>query len=203
MLPPAFKFLLIEFSTLFLLMLFIATSIHIDTAVLKNNLSEISVTEFSQSGFVLIAIVAFFKKIAKEPKSTGLFILISGFFTMIFIREADYYLDFVYHGFWKIPVFIVFCTSSFFAFKNKDSILPPFFAYSSTKAFTYTFIGVLMTIVFSRLFGTGSLWKDIATVDSRLVKTVVQEGLELFGYALILIGSILSHIEKPNFQEQK
>ena len=60
-----------------------------------------------------------------------------------------------------------------------------------------------MTIVFSRLFGTGSLWKDIATVDSRIVKTVVQEGLELFGYALILIGSILSHIEKPNFQEQK
>ena len=135
-------------------------------------------------------------KIKKEPESAGLFILISALFTMIFIREADYYLDFIYHGFWKVPVLLVFCSSIFYAYKNKDTIIAPLNHYQNTKAFTYTFIGFMITIVFSRVFGTGRLWEDIAaTADSGYVKNVVQEGLELFGYALVLLGSVIVHLK--------
>ncbi len=198
------KLLCLEFVVLVTLMVLIAVFIHIDTAILNNRLSELSFTEFSQSGFILLASISFFMKIKKEPESAGLFILISALFTMIFIREADYYLDFIYHGFWKVPVLLVFCSSIFYAYKNKNTIIAPLNHYQNTKAFTYTFIGFMITIVFSRVFGTGRLWEDIAaTADSGYIKNVVQEGLELFGYALVLLGSLIVHLKHNKISTER
>jgi len=178
------------------LMIYVVACVYIDIKVLDNHLAEVSMTELSQSAFVLIAALNFFKMIKKEPESAGLFILISGFFGMIFFREADYYFDSISHSFWQLPVSIILLATLYFAYKNKHSIVDPIAQYQSTKAFSYTFIGVLVTIIFSRLFGTGSLWREIAAADSSYIKTVVQEGIELLGYSLILLGSFILHCKK-------
>jgi len=190
------KNLALEMIILIVLMVYVVASVYIDIKVLENHLAEVSMTELSQSGFVLIAAINFFRMIKKEPDSAGLFILISGFFGMIFFREADYYFDGISHSFWQIPVSIILLSTVFFAYKNKLTILDPIAQYQSTKAFTYTFIGVLVTIIFSRLFGTGSLWREIAVADGGYIKTVVQEGIELLGYSLILFGSFIVHCKK-------
>lgn len=193
------KNLAIELFLLIAAMSYVVASIYTDIKIFDNHLAEISMTEFSQSGFVFIAAINFFSKIKKEPESAGLFILISGFFGMVFFREADYYFDGISKSFWQIPVLAILITTLFYAFKHKLTILEPLAKYQSTKAFTYTFIGVLITIVFSRLFGTGSLWREIAVAtDSSYIKTVIQEGLELLGYSLILMGSFFARFNaKP------
>ena len=66
---------------------------------------------------------------------------------------------------------------------------------------TYIFIGLLIIIVFSRAFGTGSLWHDIMGDDyDTLYKNIIQEGLELFGYGLVLYGSMLFYFRKVMFK---
>ena len=50
--------------------------------------------------------------------------------------------------------------------------------------------GLLVLVVFSRLFGYGPFWKAIMDDPSyRTVKTIVEEGVELMGYFLILVSS--------------
>ncbi len=191
------KSLLVELILLVLMMALIPYIISVDITVLKNGLSEISITEFTQESFIFIAALVFFLKLKSEPQSRGLLVLICGLFSMMFIREGDYYLDFVYHGFWKVPVLLVLISTLFYSYKYRATIIGPLNQYKNTKTFTYIFIGFLITVVFSRLFGTGSLWIELSgSTDSGFIKTVVQEGLELFGYALIFIGSVLLHLSK-------
>jgi len=195
------KLLLIELILLVLIMALIPYVISVDINVLNNGLSEISITEFAQESFIFIAALVFLLKLKSEPQSRGLLILICGLFSMMFIREGDYYLDFVYHGFWKVPVLLVLVSTVYFSYKNRATIIAPLNRYKNTKTFTYIFIGFLITVVFSRLFGTGSLWVELSgSTDSGFIKTVVQEGLELFGYALILVGSVLLHLNKSTDQ---
>jgi len=185
------KYLILEFFALLATMVLVVACVYIDIGILGNHISEVSVTEFSQSIVILLTVLLFLSKAKKEPESAGLFILISSFFAMVFIREADYYLDFVYHGFWKVPVFITFFSTLFLAYRHKNTIIAPLLNYQNSKAFTYALIGLLMTIVFSRLFGTRSLWAFIIE-DAGNTKTLVQEGLELLGYSLILMGAFIA-----------
>ena len=61
--------------------------------------------------------------------------------------------------------------------------------FSITKSFTCVAVGLLITILFSRLFGTGQLWQAVMGEDYRsLYKSIIQEGLELLGYVLICFG---------------
>ena len=191
------KSLLFEFLALVILMLLIPFFISVDITILKNGLSEISITEFMQEFFIFISAIIFYKASSKESESKGLFILMAGLFAMMFIREGDYYLDAIVHGFWKVPVAIVLIATLYYAVKNRTTVLQPLLTHSQTKAFTYIFIGFLIIVIFSRVFGTGSLWRDIMGDDYHHVyKTVIQEGLELFGYSLVFYGSMLFHLRK-------
>ena len=100
-------------------MLLIPFFISIDITVLENQLSEISITEFMQETFIFIVALIFYRASKKHLESKGLFILMAGLFSMMFIREGDYYLDVIYHGFWKLPVAIVLITTVYFAYQNR------------------------------------------------------------------------------------
>ena len=59
------------------------------------------------------------------------------------------------------------------------------------RAFVFIFIGLLIVLVYSRLFGMGELWHTImADHFNRTVKNVVEEGSELWGYALVFWGTV-------------
>jgi len=87
------KPLLYEFLALTVLMLLTPLVLFVDTTVLSNRLTEISITEFMQAFFILVPSIIFYKASSTQIESKGLFILISGLFTMMFIRELDYFLD--------------------------------------------------------------------------------------------------------------
>ncbi|CDL80846.1 hypothetical protein [Xenorhabdus szentirmaii] len=51
--------------------------------------------------------------------------------------------------------------------------------------------GLLCVLVFSRLFGMGSLWHGLMDEHfNRTVKNMVEEGCETFGYVLCLLATL-------------
>ncbi len=193
------KPLIYEFLILTILILLTPLAVLVDITFLKNELTEVSITEFMQAFFIFISAIIFYKASSKQMESRGLYILISGFFTMMFIRELDNFLDVIFHGFWKIPVALVFIYSIYLANKNRTTILQALITHNQSKEFTYLFIGLMIIMIFSRVFGTGSLWQSIMADNyHRIQKRAVQEGLELFGYSLLFYGAILLHFKSDN-----
>ena len=193
------KSLLFEFLALAMLMLLIPFFISVDITVLENQLSEISITEFMQEIFIFISAIIFYRASSKYLESKGLFTLVAGFFAMMFIREGDYYLDAIFHGFWKVPVAIVFIATLYFAYQNRSTIWQPMLKHLETKPFTYIFIGFMIIVIFSRVFGTESLWRNIMGDNyHHLYKNILQEGLELFGYSLLFYGSMLFYFRSKD-----
>ncbi|EOW9564629.1 transporter, partial [Enterobacter hormaechei] len=64
--------------------------------------------------------------------------------------------------------------------------------------------GLLAVLVFSRLFGMQVLWHDILEHGyMRVVKNVVEEGSESFGYMLCLAASLGYYVTFPAHARQK
>ncbi|WP_349237600.1 hypothetical protein, partial [Sulfitobacter sp. 15WGC] len=73
--------------------------------------------------------------------------------------------------------------------------LLPMLHHLQTRSATFVYIGVVLLLFFSRIFGTGALWEAVmgAAYDPQ-IKTTVQEGTELLAYLLIAYGAVLSHL---------
>ncbi|ORU90542.1 MAG: hypothetical protein A6F71_06140 [Cycloclasticus sp. symbiont of Poecilosclerida sp. M] len=122
----------------------------------------------------------------------------------MFIRECDGFLDAISHGFWKVPANIVLGVSIYYAYKNKNTLFQPLLTHNQTREFTFIYIGLLVIMVFSRIFGTANLWQYLVDDNyHRFYKKITQEGLELFGYTLVFYGSMLLHLKPDNGQTKK
>jgi hypothetical protein len=184
-------------------MLYIPAAAYIDTAIFQNRLSELSMTELSQSSLVLISTILLHKNAKRSNTIKGPLYLATTLLTMIFIREADYYLDFVYHGFWKVPVFITFCIGMYTVLKNKLPVFKPLSQAIQTKAFGYMMCGLAITLIFSRLYGASTIWLTMLPYeDARYIKNIIQESLELLGYCIVFLGTLTLHMA-PASQEKK
>ena len=80
----------------------------------------------------------------------------------------------------------------YYAITHRDTLLIPMVNLLRKKHFSYIITGLIFILLFSRLFGTGILWREIMgdNYDS-LYKDIIQEGLELTGYMLVGYGSLL------------
>ena len=177
----------------FLLAALIAASvvgcIYLDITV-HGNILEDSFVEFGQEWFLLGTTTLFaMRAIAKHQG--GLW-LVAGFFGCMFIRELDAYFDMIVHGAWKYFALALMVFVFFQAWRlGKENTIASLAAFMKTRAFVFIFIGLLIVLIYSRLFGMGELWKAIMGVDfNRTVKNVVEEGSELWGYALVFWGAV-------------
>jgi hypothetical protein len=185
-----FKLLILPFIIISLLSAGIVTTINIDYFLLKNQLSERSLTELFQQALLLASVVIFIWSASKVEESKTLFILIAGFFGCMFLRELDYYFDMIAHGFWLYPTLLLAGSVILYSFKHTDNLIESVRAFSQSNAYFNILIGLVIIMIFSRLFGSGSLWKDVMNEDyHHIYKTIIQEGLELFGYLFLFIGS--------------
>jgi len=108
-----------------------------------------------------------------------------------FIREFDYFLDLlVARHAWKIGVAFVLVFMIFYAMKHAQAVYAGILEFMNRPSFGIFVSGILVLIVFSRLFGYGPFWKAIMDNSSfHTVKTIVEEGVEQMGYFLVLISS--------------
>lgn len=181
---------ILEFFVLVVLMIAVPLVIAMDVVWLGHGVTERSVTEVSQAGLLLISAILIGVTAVRIPDSRGFLVLVAGLFTAMLIRELDAYLDVISQGFWLYPALLVSLAATVFALKHRDTVIAPMIEFSRTKSFTCIAVGLLIVVLFSRLFGTGQLWQAIMGEDYRkLYKSIIQEGLEQLGYVLICFGS--------------
>jgi hypothetical protein len=188
---------LIEFLFLAALLTSIRLIITIDGEIILAGASENSVTEYTQEGLILLSAILFGIGAWRRPESRGFLVLVAGLFGCMFVREFDNHLDRIAHGFWVYPAVLLAVTSIVYARLCGRTVLAPMAVYTQTRSYVYLSIGLLIVIVFSRIVGSNSLWRELMGDDYQWAyKTIIQEALELSGYVLIAYGSWLAYREK-------
>ena len=165
--------------------------LHIDVNILKNSLSEVSLTEIVQETILLLIVLIHLVAARKQPDMRQCNTLIAGFFMAMLIRELDGIFDLIHHGSWVWFALAVSITALIYAFRQPQRVLHQLTLYTAKPAFGMMLAGLLATLVFSRLFGMSLLWHSLLQDGYvREVKNMVEEGTELFGYILCLAGSV-------------
>lgn len=152
-----------EFFILTFLALLPVFSVYIDVVILGNNVGEISVTEITQETLLLFTAIIFWYGAFKKPNLRGFLVLVAGFFSCLFIREMDAFLDEIWHGFWFWPALITAMVSIGYArFAAKNTNLKPLMDFINTKPYFLILIGLIILLILSRTFGSGNLlWHEL------------------------------------------
>ena len=199
-----FNVLVLPFILISLLSAGVITTINIDFFILENDLSEHSLTEFFQQLLLLVSVGVFIWSAYKVEESRTLYVLIAGFFGCMFLRELDYYFDFITHGFWFYPTLLLASAVIIYSVKHSNNLLNAVKNFAQTNSYFNILIGLVIIMIFSRLFGSGSLWKGVMNDDyQHIYKTIIQEGLELFGYLFIFIGSFYQYQRVQRNEKQQ
>lgn len=182
------------FIGLALVSMFPAIALYLDIVVLGHGMPEVSVTEIAQELCVVVAILsALYCSRETTNRQKGFYELVAGFFLVVLIREFDMFLDDISHGFWKYPALIVFIVAVYRAYRAKGTVMQSMVNFMSSNAGHYVILGLVTVLFFSRLFGTSNLWEPLMGSNFLpIYKDAIQEGAELYGYLLIMVGSIMN-----------
>lgn len=166
--------------------------IHQDANMVIDGLkfSEQSYTEYLQEIMLLVTGILFLIAGFRQPKVQGLTALLAGFALTAFIREFDWLLDEIVHGFWKYPAFALLGAFSFGAYRKRETLASSIKELLTMPSWGILLSGFLTVFVFSRLFGKGTFWQALMEDNFiRSAKNAVEEGTELLGYTLLLIAA--------------
>lgn len=196
---------ILRFLVLALLVALPIICIRIDIFYFDNNLGELSLTEFLQEGMLLIATCLFGLIAKNNPEIRHAYILITGFFACLLIRELDAFFDLIYHGFWIVPALLVALSAIGYAAKQPQKTIQGLCEHVQNKNSTSMIVGLAILLVFSRLFGMGSLWEGILGDDFvRTVKNIAEEGTEVLGYVMMFYSALCYYIDsKRSLASQK
>ncbi len=185
----------LEFVMLAVLIALVPVIVYIDVTFLSDSMSEESLTEFLHNALLFVSIAFIVTGAFKFALARGYLLLVATFFSCLFIRECDALFDNIWQGFWIIPALGVLTVGIALVYRNRGTLTEPLLRHFETRPATFIYIGVLLLLIFTRLFGTGSLWEAVmGSSYSSSYKTAIQEGLELMSYTLIAYGSLISYI---------
>jgi hypothetical protein len=163
-------------------------------------ITENSLTEITQEIFVFLSAIGFFIAGRQSKVLAPVLNLLSLFFVMSFIREFNNHIDFWFYL--VLPFLGLFV---FLLVRNFKQVLSAFTQFVELRTSGAFFIGFLVTYLFSRLFGKTVLWMALMEDGyRRTAKNMAEEGIELLGYAIILISVVeLMAFLRSEFSERK
>ncbi|APE42219.1 hypothetical protein BOO69_01430 [Sulfitobacter alexandrii] len=182
-----------------LLCIFVATPLvlFLDTTVAGQPMSENTLTEKLQVGLIIVSTLIFATGAVLRLGHAGYLSAVTTLLACMAIRENDSVFDLVYHGFWLVPAVVALGIGGVFTWKHRFGLRAAFADHLGTRSGAYFTLGLLLLIVFSRLFGTGAVWQGVmGAAYTPEVKAAVQEGLELLGYLLLAHGAVASFQER-------
>ena len=164
-----------------------------DVCLLQDGVGECSLTEVSQELLLALSMLGWLVALSRYPEGCGFPVLVAGFLACMLIRELDFVFDVISHGAWVWAALAVVVATLGYAWHFRSTIVPGIVAYVGNRSCTYLWIGLLFTLLFSRLYGSGALlWTRIMGPGyNTVVKASIQEGLELYGYSFIACASCL------------
>lgn len=188
-LHPLFKSAL-TFLGLALLLAASAFVIRMDVIYNQSGIGENSLVEHLQETYMFIVAVLFAGVGLKQRYQRGFAVLVSAFFSIVFIRELDSVFDQISHGLWKYPAWLIATVAIINALSHKETTFKPLINYTKHRSFGMMLAGMATLLVFARIYGMGDLWQSIMQDDYiRPVKNLAEEGVELLAYSLVLFAA--------------
>lgn len=179
-----------EFCLVSLLTLIVPLCLFLDVKQ-SGTIKEASFTEGLSAVFVLSCCILFSIVAVKVKEWRSFSVLLSGFFLFGFIREIDAVFDTIKHGAWIYPATCVLIAVLIYSYFHRESLVKQIVSFINTKPYYFLFIGFSILFVFSRVFGCGALWRVLLDQHyQKVLKTMVEEGLEFLGYFFMLYGSL-------------
>jgi len=158
--------------------------------------TEYMLVEWLQELFLLLIVLMHVWMAVKKPESRQALVLVAGFFLCLFIREFDFLLDEIRHGFWFYIAMAVCLPALVYAASALSKTVAGLAAYCRGEGFALTLSGLIIVMGFARVFGMYKLWLGTGFEGNmRLIKNLVEEGSELMAYGLMLLGSLFTVCE--------
>ena len=158
---------------------------------------ELGPTELCQTILLLASTLLFFSEAFRSPEMRRALVLTGGLVGCMLIREQDYFLDMLSHGCWKWPAFALALACLTYAATNLRDTITSLAKLIHWRHFPLLLAGLVIVLAYSRLFGTGALWKTLLPEgDWRIAKNAIEESSELLGYALIVASALLLRFGK-------
>lgn len=154
--------------------------------------SEKTLTEHMQDFMSFFSCMLFLYAARVDKKLNIAATLLGALMAMMFVRESDSLLDqYVFDGAWQTIVCLIFVCVLIFLWGQFFSIYASLKEYSLQSSFGTFLAGFVTILAFSRLMGRASFWQAVMG-DSymRIVKNIVEEGIETLGYTLIFISAV-------------
>lgn len=147
---------------------------------------ENSWTEILQETFLFITGIIFLITGRYEPKMRPVANLVAVFFFMCFVREFNNQIHWWFYL--EIPLIAIF---GVLVFLDRTKLESAILRLVDNRAISWLVTGFLVTFVFSRFFGKTGFWEQVLENNyNRWAKNAAEEGIELLGYTLMLMGSI-------------
>lgn len=155
-----------------------------------NGIPERKFVECGQEALLFGSALIFFF-LAWKKKEGGLW-LVGGFLSCMLIRELDVSFDKLAHGSWLYAALLMSAMCLFKAWQlGVEVSICSLATFMRSKIFPKLSCGLLIVLVYSRLIGYKPLWQlAMKKYYLRNVKTIVEEGTELFGYSIIFLAAV-------------
>jgi hypothetical protein len=147
---------------------------------------EATFTEIGQE-IILFCLFLFYLILgAKKHDIRPISNLVSLFFLISFIREFNFLTIS-----WVYPAAVVLIIFIWLVIRDLKKISTATIKFFSVPASSWLLSGFLTTYIFSRLMGRSKFWRLLYHDESyRLAKAAAEEGIELLGDTLMLIGAL-------------
>ena len=158
----------------------------------SSDYGEHSATEKMHNVFAFISCAVFFIAAKLSQSLRPAVVIVGTLVGLMLIREFDAFLDDnLFDGAWQVLVYSTIAVSALYLFKQPYPVKPSLVEYSRSSGAGIFLSGILVVLVFSRLFGRGSFWEAVMGDGYvRVVKNIAEEGTELIGYALLVIAAV-------------
>lgn len=153
---------------------------------------EDSFSEWAQEISLMVMALAFFWVGKKFPEKSALTIALTGMALMGLIREYNnFFQEYLFVGAWTTLLLITGIVTAYLVYKRRHMLIPAITDFIQRSSFGLMVAGFLTIVVFSRLFGLPSFWEPImGDTFMRPVMRVAEEGTELLGYTILMLGAL-------------
>lgn len=172
--------------------------IHGDVLVFK----EGGIVEWMQFGLLALACGWMLANSLRLPQFRALLCVMALGIVMAMVRELDSLLDKLIPVLgWKLPCGVILAVLLFVAWRNRRALVPQISAFITCRGFAILWAGFAVAVPFAQLVGHGNFLQIIMGDDYvRDYKRVIEELGEVFGYLLLVIGSVESTLQMAVLQ---
>lgn len=166
--------------------------VYLDVAVFKMECDELGIVELGQSVMLFAIVILMALAVRRRADLRGGLVLACAFFLDMLLREQDQIFElWLPHGAWTVPVALVTVAAFAYASLRRESVWAFIGHVRENRHFSLFALGFFAVVGYSRIFGIKDIWRIAVGMDDfRVAKHVAEEGVELFGYTILLYWAI-------------